>query len=160
MWNAGPAARPALEAALRRASAKQHGRLERALAVFHSPSDRKYKRFIEFRNDVCLQRFVFVAEILEDHGKLSYPQMARLLEAKITERQLPEYARAGASTLRDSVKRVQKAFNGKALTTASDGTKGTLTPAGKRLLAKAREYLASKQRAGSLAAPSHGVDRS
>lgn len=148
IWQVGPPAQPLLLKALSQAPSARRERIERSLAVFHRPTDHRFRAFVRFNDDVSLQRFVYVGDVLNDAGgPVAYPKMATILKARLSDEKSPASRGLKAGTLRAAVKAVEHGFHNVHLLSVRPGAKGMLTPAGQRLYRKAREYLACKKKA-------------
>lgn len=149
LWNAGPMAIAALEAALKTATDEQEPRLIRLLGGLTAVDAhmRGYRWFEQLQDDGLVRTFVCIAEILYK-GPASYETVEKKLRERGTVRVHSDLA-FGHKTLNNCIKKLEK-LRGIRLTTSANRSKGELTEAGRDLLRSARAYL---RRKGSLPRP-------
>lgn len=134
----------ALRHAASRADDRRRNLLDSALTRLSSLDDQRFKDLELFANDNMLDSFAHIAEFIDKHGSTGFPTLSKVFdktrdaEGGIT---FPTSPRA----LLMSIEKLEEYF-GFGLYRRQQGQKGVITPEGMKLLARVKDYLATKRR--------------
>lgn len=139
----GGQALPALRSAVASKSGEGKRRLEEALAKLNVADYERFKRFEVLDDDVTLDLFVHVADLIAERGALSFQRLSDVFERERDERAgigFPTSARG----LLLGVQKLERHF-GCTLMERRPGRKGGVTSEGIHLLEEVKEYLSVKR---------------
>jgi hypothetical protein len=141
--NVSHEATPVIEAALATATGDtEKQRLKHALNGMQSKNDNGSQPFDDIKESL-LRLAMHAIEILIEEGPQSSRSLASILRAREREGAMPQHLDISARHILDSIYTVENNLNLK-LTTRTPGRKGVLTPQGRSLLPKLKEYLRMK----------------
>lgn len=135
----------AIEQAIRATEGPERERLKRVLARLWHSHDSRYAYLATLDSDTALQSFVYMAELLLEHGPISMSQMEHHLRGRVIAGLVPSTTPISGRTLGVHVESLEQRLKCK-LTTRIPGRKGMLTADGYALLDDAHAYLAAMRK--------------
>lgn len=136
----GPRVLPVLVDVSGHASESQARRIQRIVQDWDIMSDPRFQKYLVFDDDACLERFVYAAEYLCEHGPTSHRAMAAAFHGRKCAGLMDWGCSTSERSLGLAFQKIREEF-GVVVTTQRDGRKGGITSEGQSLLAEVKEYL-------------------
>lgn len=133
----------ALRHAASRADDRRRNLLDNALTRLSSLDDQRFKDLELLANDNMLDSFAHIAEFIAEHGSTGFPTMSRVFE-KLSDADGGITFPTSPRALLMSIEKLEEYF-GFGLYRRKQGQKGEITPQGMKLLARVKDYLATKR---------------